>query len=249
MGGSFGALGANMSALSINPAGLGVYKSSDFAFTPAFNYNYTESNKDGFIVNDGKLNFHFSNIGLVGSFDGNNDWENVNFAFGYNRISNFNNAISIKSSTDSSFLNTYTNELNVNGGTLSSDIPNNFPYSSNLAYQNYLVNPLTTDSMQYDNVYSNSKNITQTTTYETRGGTGEMYFAVGGNYSNKLYIGGLLGIPIVRYVYDRNYTETADPTDTLTNFKSFTVHDYVRTSGAGVNFKLGLIYQIIMKQQ
>ena len=30
MGGSFGALGANMSSLSINPGGLGVYKSSDF---------------------------------------------------------------------------------------------------------------------------------------------------------------------------------------------------------------------------
>ena len=31
MGGSFGALGANMSSLSINPGGLGVFKSSDFS--------------------------------------------------------------------------------------------------------------------------------------------------------------------------------------------------------------------------
>ena len=36
MGGSFGALGANMASLSVNPGGIGVYKSSDFSFTPAF---------------------------------------------------------------------------------------------------------------------------------------------------------------------------------------------------------------------
>lgn len=244
MGGSFGALGANMSALSINPGGLGVYKSSDFSFTPAFHYNYTESNLDGNNVSDGKLNVHFSNVGLVGSFAASGGWKSVNMAIGYNRTSNYNTSISIKSSTDSSGLNSYTKELNANGGTFEDDIFDAFPFTSSLAYQTFLVNPLVGDSLQFDHVFTNSKNITQTTTYETRGGSGEMYFAIGGNYSDKLYIGALLGIPTVRYVYDRNYTETSDPLDTLTEFSSYTVHDYVKTTGAGLNFKIGMIYKV-----
>ncbi|PCI97451.1 MAG: hypothetical protein COB15_07755 [Flavobacteriales bacterium] len=244
MGGSFGALGANMSSLSINPGGLGVYKSSDFSFTPAFHYNYTESDLDGKRTTDGKLNFHFSNVGLIGNFKSSGNWKSVNLGIGYNRTSNYNASISVNSTTDSSSLSTYVNELNANGGIFEDEIFEVFPFTSNLAYQTYLVNPIA-GSMQYDHVFSNSKNITQTTTYETRGGSGEMYFALGGNFSDKLYLGGLIGIPSVRYVYDRNYTETSDPTDTLTEFSSFTIHDYVKTKGSGLNLKLGLIYKVV----
>lgn len=245
MGGSFGALGANMSAISVNPGGIGVYKSSDFSFTPAFDYNYTESEYKGNLTTDGKLNFHFANIGLVGTWKGGGNWENFNFGLGYNRTSNYNSSISVNGNTDSSALSTYTNQLNANGGTFESDISNLYPFTSNLAYQTYLVNPLITDSTQYNHVFSNSNNMQQYTTYETKGGSGEMYFAMGGNYNDKLYIGASLGIPTVRYVYDKHYTETADESDTMTVAKTFSVHDYVKTSGAGVNFKLGLIYKVV----
>jgi len=244
MGGSFGALGANLSALSINPGGMGVYKSSDFSFTPSFHYNYSESNKDGNSVTDGKLNFHFSNIGLSGNFEGTADWKFVNVAIGYNRLSNYNTSISIESNTITSFLDTYASELNANGGIYEEDIPGAFPFSSNLAYQTYLVNPLAIDSSQYNHVFENSDNISQSTRYETRGGSGEMYFALGSNYSDKLYIGALIGVPTVRYLYNRYYTEVSDPSDTLTEFKSFSIHDVVRTTGKGVNLKLGMIYKL-----
>ena len=245
MGGSFGALGANMSGLSINPGGIGVYKSSDFSFTPAFHYNYSESNYKGNLSTDGKLNFHFANIGLVGTWKASGNWESFNFGIGYNRTSNYNTSITVNGNTDSSALNSYTNELNANGGTFETDISSFYPFSSNLAYQTYLVNPLLSDSTQYNHVFSNSSNIKQHTTYETKGGSGEVFFAMGGNYNDKLYIGALIGIPTVRYVYDRHYTETADETDTLTLAKSYSEHDYVKTSGAGVNFKLGLIYKVV----
>jgi long-subunit fatty acid transport protein len=243
MGGSFGALGANMSSLSVNPGGLGVYKSSDFSFTPGFHYNHTDSKLDEKMTSDGKLNFHFSNVGLIGSFKASGAWKSVNLGIGYNRLSNYNASISINSVTGSSSLNTYVNELNADGGTLEDEIAGAFPFTSSLAYQTYLVNPIG-GSTQYDHVFANSKNITQTTSYETRGGAGEMYFALGGNYSDKLYLGALIGIPSVRYVYDRNYTETSEPSDTLTEFSSFSIHDYVNTTGSGLNLKLGMIYKV-----
>jgi hypothetical protein len=244
MGGSFGALGANMSSLSLNPAGIGVYKSSDMSFTPAFHYNYTDTKLDGNSLTDGKLNFHFSNIGIVGNFSGSGDWQSVSVGMGYNRTSNFNTSISAKGKTDKTMLNKYVNELNAGGGTFDGDIESLYPFSSNLAYQNYLVNPTLADSLKYDNVFQNSKNITQTTNYETRGGSGEVFFTFGGNYNDKLYLGATMGVPTVRYIYDRNYSETSDVNDTLTDFKSFSINDYVKTTGAGVNLKLGMIYKV-----
>lgn len=244
MGGSFGALGANMSAISVNPGGIGVYQSSDMSFTPGFHYNYSESQLDGNNITDGKLNFHFSNIGIVGNFNASGSWESLSFGMGYNRTGNFNSSIAVKSTTNQSSLTQYTDELNANGGTYDGDIESLYPFTSNLPYQTYLVNPIVGDSLHYDNVFSNSKNISQYTTYQTRGGSGEMFFAFGGNYSDKLYLGAMIGVPTVRYIYDRNYTETAEEGDTLTDFKSFSVHDYVKTTGAGFNFKLGMIYKV-----
>lgn len=244
MGGSFGALGANMASLSVNPGGIGVYKSSDFSFTPAFHYNFTDTRQDGNSLSDGKLNFHFSNIGIVGNFGSRGNWQSVSFGMGYNRTSNFNTSITSKGTTDNSMLNKYVNELNKGAGTYDGDIETLYPFGSNLAYQTYLVNPTFADSLKYDNVFQNSKNITQSTRYETRGGTGEIFFTFGGNYNDKLFVGATMGIPTVRYVYDKNYTETVDASDTLTDFKSFTYHDFVKTSGAGFNLKLGLIYKV-----
>lgn len=244
MGGSFGALGANMSSISVNPGGIGVYKSSDISFTPAFFYNYSESKADGNTVSDGRLNFHFSNVGFVGNFNSSGNWESLSFGMGYNRTGNYSSSISIDSKTDYTSLIQYTDELNANGGTYDVDIEYLYPYSSNLAYQTYLVNPINGDSLQYDNVFKDSKNINQVTSYETKGGSGEMFFAFGGNYNDKLFLGGSMGIPTVRYVYDRNYTETVADNDTMSQFKSFSVHDYVKTTGAGFNFKLGMIYKV-----
>lgn len=244
MGGAFGALGANMAGLSVNPGGIGVYKSSDFSFTPAFHYNYSNSKLDGNSVIDGKLNFHFSNIGIVGTLDGFGSWKSFSMGMGYNRTSNFNTSISAKGKTDKTMLNTFTDELNAGDGTNEADIETLYPFSSNLAYQNYLVNPTFADSLKYDNVFQNSKNINQDINYFTQGGTGEVFFTMGGNYNDKLFIGGTMGIPTVRYIYERNYKETSDELDTLTDFKSFSVYDYVKTTGVGLNFKLGMIYKI-----
>jgi long-subunit fatty acid transport protein len=135
--------------------------------------------------------------------------------------------------------------LNSGGGILESDIEFAYPFGENLAYQSYLVNPLITDTMQYDHVFKDSKNITQTTSYTSSGGSGETYFTMGGNYDDKLYFGVLMGIPTIRYNYERVYTETSEIGDTLTAFKSFTIRDNVRTSGTGVNFKLGFILKML----
>lgn len=247
MGGSFGALGVNMASLSINPGGLGVYKSSDFSFTPAFHFNTSETNNDGAgnFGDDSKLNFHIGNIGLVGTFDASNGWRTASIAIGYNRLSNFNSAITVNGKTDNSFLNTYTNELTENGVQVGADLANLFPFTANLGYETFLVNPMVGDSTKFDNVFSNATNLTQNTTIKTRGGNGEAFFAFGGNYKDKLFLGATVGIPVVRYEFEKTYKETSDPSDTLIEATSVRVRDFVKTEGAGINLKIGMIYNVI----
>ena len=44
MGGAFGALGGDLSVLSTNPAGIAVFRTSKFSFTPGMYYNEINSN-------------------------------------------------------------------------------------------------------------------------------------------------------------------------------------------------------------
>ena len=39
-GGAIGALGGDLSAVQVNPAGLGFYRSSEFTFSPSFHWVY-----------------------------------------------------------------------------------------------------------------------------------------------------------------------------------------------------------------
>src|SRR5210317_2070970 len=57
MGNAFGALGADFTSVSINPAGLGLYRAGEFAFTPAFDQTQLESTYLGNLMSDKNYNF------------------------------------------------------------------------------------------------------------------------------------------------------------------------------------------------
>ena len=98
LSGAFGALGGDLSVTSVNPAGIGVYRSSEFSFTPTIFTSNTTSDYYGRTSEDGKINFNFSNVGAVftdlkNGKDDYSQWNSTQFAFTYNRHNNFNNRI------------------------------------------------------------------------------------------------------------------------------------------------------------
>jgi hypothetical protein len=106
-----------------------------------------------------------------------------------------------------------------------------------------LNGPVTSEYRTYlnDDVVEQEDNIT------TRGRTWQMDFAYGANYKDRLYIGAALGLTSIRYTYDRTYSETngiifnnkfLPATDTI---EFFSFNDYLKTTGSGINFKVGLI--------
>ncbi|WP_430809802.1 MULTISPECIES: OmpP1/FadL family transporter [unclassified Carboxylicivirga] len=99
MANAFGALGGDLSALSINPAGIAVYRNSDFAFTPSVSLNQTKSSFLGMNSKDDKYAFPFNQIGGVTTIRSLRDKDkgliSTHFGFTYNRTADFNQNISM----------------------------------------------------------------------------------------------------------------------------------------------------------
>ena len=87
MAGAFGALGGDLSVLTQNPGGIGVYRNSDLGITMGLDFNSTKSGVDK--MNQTK--FNLNNVGYVGAIRLDSEvMPNLNFGFSYNRVKSFN---------------------------------------------------------------------------------------------------------------------------------------------------------------
>lgn len=237
MAGSMGALGGDISTLSFNPAGIGVFRKSELSLSPSVFFQSTSSTYRDVNAIDNRLNFNFGNIGLVATFklrDTSSGWRSLNFGFGYNRTNNFYNRIStIGNNTTGSLLDTYVYDAN-------GQKPSTFDqFSTDLAYQAYLINPLTTDTTRFNHVITHYGEQ-QNKSVESKGSMGETDLSFGGNFRDVLFIGATVGIVNARYIEEYAYNET-DEKDTIKGFKSFTLKQFLDSKGNGINFKIGVI--------
>ncbi|MGC3977376.1 MAG: hypothetical protein QM751_03560 [Paludibacteraceae bacterium] len=118
MGGAFGALGGDASAIKDNPAGLGVFRSSELAVTLDGSYKTNSTNLLSTKTNKSDLNLKFNHLSYVISVPtyNNSGLLNSNFSFTYNKVKDFNRTLSLngnslnKSFTD--FIAGFTNDAN-----------------------------------------------------------------------------------------------------------------------------------------
>ena len=74
MAGSFGALGANVSCMNFNPAGIAMYRHGEFVLTPGIKFQSTASSHYGNGASDFAGKFNISNIGFVSAWDSKNNY-------------------------------------------------------------------------------------------------------------------------------------------------------------------------------
>ena len=72
MGNAMGAVGGDMTAICINPAGMGLYRSSELAASINFSDNYNMSTYYGTEANGNKISVSLPNIGYVYSREKSN---------------------------------------------------------------------------------------------------------------------------------------------------------------------------------
>lgn len=132
MGGAFTALGADLSVLGQNPAGIGMYRGSDIGLTLGIDINSDKAQYDGGSRSESNTLANINNAGYVGTYmlGDNNDYS-ISWGFSYNRLYRFNrtymgNNIPMQSSVTNYFAG-LTNGYNPND--LLDEAPND-PYNN-----------------------------------------------------------------------------------------------------------------------
>jgi hypothetical protein len=235
LGGAMGALGGDASSMSFNPAGLGVYRKSEITFSPTVQVNTVKNIHHQTSASKTSSNVNFQNLGLVMSMNPNSGlWEKINFAIGYNKLTNFSSkSITEGINNNSSYLDVYLNQIN----------DGNFDeFGSNLAWNTYLVD-YDSSSSKY---YHQNENYKQQEQYivDEVGKYNEAYGSFGANYNNKLYVGATIGFTNLIYEKNATYSETTNPNDTNIVLDRFELNEYLKTEGNGVSLKIGGIYRI-----
>ncbi len=270
MAGAFGALGGDLSTLTQNPAGIGVYRSSDLGITMSVDCNSVKAGVD-------KMNetrFNINNVGYVGAIRLNSETvPNLNFGFTYNRLQSFNrHYVGGVANIPTSMSNYIADEfVNVPGFTdadlywtddfnpyfdgyapwaavTTFDMPTKtYGYvgiiNANDGYMQGLFGDATTGNAYYE--------------VDERGHADEYNIGFGGNVANKLYFGLDFGILDLDYrsfqAYEEDLTNAYVMTDDEDLYQSpisnhntradWGLYNYLHSEGTGVNFKLGLIWR------
>lgn len=235
MGGSFGALGADISSSLINPAGYGRYSSSQFHLGANFNSLQNTANFQGITTETSRNPVRPSSAGIVFVNDKstkNKGFLYSQFGFSYNRVDNLTNTMAYKGKLYNSLLDGFASD----GNGLE---PNQLsPFSSALAYETYAIDPNGSGGYVprltiYDTMYHKR-------TVETKGGVSEYTFSYSTNYLNKLYFGINWGIRTARYT--ENYTHREQLENATLSLDSISYSYNLETKGSGNNFKIGVIY-------
>ena len=200
MGGAFGAVGADLFSPVINPAGIGVYRKSEFVFSPGLFIPTTNTSYYGTSNTDDKFKLNVANWGFVfnsklGKDDNLEEWKSVSLAYTYNRLNDFSQRVFIQGQTQ--------NKSIIDGFLASSNglSPENLDlFSDYLAFDTYLIDTFyVLGPNKYIGQVYNDPKIKQTKTINRNGAQGESAFTVSGNYANKWFLGASIGFKRVNF--------------------------------------------------
>ncbi len=242
MSGAFGSIGANASAMSINPAGSALLRGSLFEFTPEFTLTKTENHYLGNYDRAFTGSLKIPNIGFM---SGKNIKESdlfitgVSFGFSinrqnlYNQTSNFNARNNGSSITDD-FLRLANKDL------WYSDY-NDLAYDSKLIFFDTVSDMYVSDYRWYDgNVVKTQYGQDQAVNLKKSGSKREYLANFGIDFSQKVYLGANIAAESIFYTEDFKFTEI-DNQQKLYYLSDFTYSKSTELVGMGVNAKVGVI--------
>ena len=255
-GGAFGSVGADMGCIDINPAGLGVYRSTDFSLTPllqvgtnqaVYNGGNTFSHKVSFAIAQGGFvftkvykNASENNPSQMGFAD--HPLKSISVALNFQQTSSFNHRQYYSANNTSSSLmdeyaglaNIYNQPANTTPISFNSDPP-----------EIVLANAF--NLVQLNNAtgsyYSILKApVTQAGQLETSGAINRIDFALGANLQDKLYLGINLAVPLISYNIYNDFIESPSGTNN-SSVQQYEITTNTTESGYGFNGIIGLIYR------
>ncbi|MBO7197601.1 MAG: hypothetical protein J6V28_02250 [Tidjanibacter sp.] len=258
MGGAFTSLGADISSMAINPAGLGMFRTSALSVSVAF--DRTRSNSDTQAGTASKSNFGFNQLGTVlNLYQSSGSLVSVSVGFGYNQLADLsfrnsgrwdNGEVTIGEFFAEQMYGIDPTALNSSADPFRNNNIYVDEWGGILAYQTYLIDPALGEDKKFLGNYIVSgvpleNRVDSRLNVESDGSVGEYDFSMGFNFGNILYLGTTLTVQdIVQNIF-YNFEESYDGASGAEELTYTGYTPIVSTYGSGVNFKIGAIVRPI----
>lgn len=261
MAGAFGALGGDLSTLNQNPAGIGIYRSSEIGATVDFNF-MSSNTYNGAKTNN--THVYCPSVGYIGAFNLRNEtMPFFQWGISYSRQASFDRTvrgnINDLGTSLSNFIAYSSNGYDPNELGQSDDFNpytrTNCEWLSILAYNGYAINPIGNTS-EYQGLFAEGYTVGDASyDIRQRGKIDEYSINFGGNVIDVVYWGLGLGINDIYLAEETYYDETlydadvANVTESGTEIIPGDAYNSLgynsRITGSGFNIKLGLIVKPI----
>lgn len=240
MGGAMEALGADISTMQSNPAGIGLFRKSQVSISGGLvsqsgdNANTSVNYGNSSISFDGdKTVASFDQVGFVWAMrNGRNSY--LNFGFNYHKSRNFDQILS----TANRLANA---SLNKQSAMKYNDPDGNYYFENSMAWTGV------DDAYAGLLVQNNADGKTSTMDYlngtqylfgqREKGYIGEYDFNISGNIHDRVYLGLTLGIHDVNYRSNKLYAEELESDATSDNWEQ------LKIDGTGFDVKFGAIFR------
>lgn len=256
MSGAFGAVGGDLSSLTVNPAGSAIFSNNQAGVTFSNQSIKNNSNYFGTQMSDKDNSFLLNQAGAVFVFkdhNPNNNWKKIAIGASYENTNNFNNSVvsvgtNPTNSIDKYFL-TFANgiPLNVIDGLDYRDLF----YDEQQAYMGYWghvidpVNQNNPDNTQYISNVPAGGNYYQENEVYTSGYNSKLSFNIATSYKDRIYFGANLNVHITDYRRSSSFYEDNDnPLEARETISSVRFNNNLYTYGNGFSFQLGAIAKV-----
>ncbi|MCI4667340.1 MAG: hypothetical protein MRZ79_04205 [Bacteroidia bacterium] len=267
MGGAYSAAGADIGATTLNPASLGLFRSSAFTLTPTFSLGTVEGQFINQAQNGRSNYFGIPNWGMAFTTVNYYDEESkrksgkkiksYSFAFGHNQTENYHSNSLVQDAFNefSSITNNFAEQAQ---GIPFSELEN-LDSRAGLALRSLMIEVIADrfDSVDYYGAADRGM-INQTVQIEETGKRNEWFAGIGANMNDKFFIGASINLERLRYEQrfdfaEEDVNEMYEFLDNQENngfpleipFVRLIATDTFSTSGLGFGATVGLIYRPI----
>ncbi len=260
MGGAFTALGGDLSTLGQNPAGIGIYRSSEVGVTMDINMQSVTADAQGLSTNQKQTKVYCPSIGYIGAVNLRNAvMPYFQWGVTYGRAASFDRRYSGSIGSINSSLTNYVAgytaaeqwtpaELNGYSSSYNPFYDSQAPWMSVLMYNSYGINPSNDNATNYAGLYNGTPGSAMFDV-EERGYVDEYNINFGGNIMNMVYWGLGFGITDLEYTnltyyqesFDKGTVPAASGSGRTDGAGALGVESWKHMYGTGFNFKIGAI--------
>lgn len=262
MGGAFGALGGDFSAININPASSVIFNKSKAGFTLGLSSKNNDTNYFNGASSSDDSNFNLVQGGGVFVFKNtrpDSKWNKFSLGVAYDRTNDFNNswtASGVNPNTSiAEYFRGFADGLRLDeisalpGENLNDayvDIGSVFGFGHQqgfLGFESFLIEPNADadDNIDYSNNVSGG-NYNQQYRLNSFGYNGKMAFNFATQYDERISLGLNVNAHFVDYERTTVFDETNSNPESLVSRVGF--DNTLRTTGAGISFQFGSIVKV-----